>query len=319
MFHMRANIVAMGVIGAALLLPELAQAEQTGHASWYALHSRTASGEMMNPSAMTAAHRSLPFGTKVVVENLNNGKAVVVRINDRGPFIKGRIIDVSKAAASVLGMLGSGTARVKVSTSAVARSRSLRRRKAPSRSQRATTKMESAPDDKSAKVEDAPVKSAKMEGAPASKPVKVAAKSSKPAKVASASRGKSTKTAKASSKAAKIVTASAGKRSGKSETRVAGLMKSSRDIKRVASRASSRKTYAVVSRSGSRKAVAVASREFGKGRRGQAKGHRPGFVRQPLWRFRAQRELRQLTLQNPWTARGPSISTCANAGPRPGV
>jgi len=55
MFQMRANIVAMGVIGAALLLPELAQAEQTGHASWYALHSRTASGEMMNPSAMTAA------------------------------------------------------------------------------------------------------------------------------------------------------------------------------------------------------------------------------------------------------------------------
>ena len=272
MFHMRANIVAMGVIGAALLLPELAQAEQTGHASWYALHSRTASGEMMNPSAMTAAHRSLPFGTKVVVENLNNGKAVVVRINDRGPFIKGRIIDVSKAAASVLGMLGSGTARVKVSTSGGSSLKVAAKEESPVKVATATTKMESASGDKSAKVEDAPVKSAKMEGAPASKPVKVAAKSSKPAKVASASRGKSTKTAKASSKAAKIVTASAGKRSGKSETRVAGLMKSSRDIKRVASRAASRKTYAVVSRSGSRKAVAVASREFGKSRRGQAKG-----------------------------------------------
>lgn len=273
MFHMRANIVAMGVIGAALLLPELAQAEQVGHASWYALHSRTASGEMMNPSAMTAAHRSLPFGTKVVVENLNNGKAVVVRINDRGPFIKGRIIDVSKAAASVLGMLGSGTARVKVSTSGGSSLKVAAKEESPVKVATATTKMESASGDKSAKVEDAPVKSAKMEGAPASKPVKVAAKSSKPAKVASASRGKSTKTAaKASSKAAKIVTASAGKRSGKSETRVAGLMKSSRDIKRAASRAASRKTYAVVSRSGSRKAVAVASREFGKGRRGQAKG-----------------------------------------------
>jgi rare lipoprotein A len=117
MFQMRANIVAMGVIGAALLLPELAQAEQVGHASWYALHSRTASGEMMNPSEMTAAHRSLPFGTKVLVENLSNGHSVVVRINDRGPFIAGRIIDVSKAAASSLGMLGSGTARVKVSAS----------------------------------------------------------------------------------------------------------------------------------------------------------------------------------------------------------
>jgi rare lipoprotein A len=272
MFQMRANIVAMGVIGAALLLPELAQAEQTGHASWYALHSRTASGEMMNPSAMTAAHRSLPFGTKVVVENLNNGKAVVVRINDRGPFIKGRIIDVSKAAASVLGMLGSGTARVKVSTSGGSSLKVAAKEESPVKVATATTKMETASGDKFAKVEDAPVKSAKMEGVSASKPVKVAAKASKPAKVASASRGKSTKTAKASSKAAKIVTASAAKRSGKSETRVAGLMKSSRDIKRVASRAASRKTYAVVSRSGSRKAVAVASRELGKSRRGQAKG-----------------------------------------------
>jgi rare lipoprotein A len=262
----------MGVIGAALLLPELAQAEQTGHASWYALHSRTASGEMMNPSAMTAAHRSLPFGTKVVVENLNNGKAVVVRINDRGPFIKGRIIDVSKAAASVLGMLGSGTARVKVSTSGGSSLKVAAKEESPVKVATATTKMETASGDKFAKVEDAPVKSAKMEGVSASKPVKVAAKASKPAKVASASRGKSTKTAKASSKAAKIVTASAAKRSGKSETRVAGLMKSSRDIKRVASRAASRKTYAVVSRSGSRKAVAVASRELGKSRRGQAKG-----------------------------------------------
>ena len=116
MFQMRANIVAMG-IGAVLLLPNLAHAEQVGHASWYALSSRTASGEIMNPSEMTAAHRSLPFGTKVLVENLNNGRSVVVRINDRGPFVKGRIIDVSKAAASSLGMLGSGTVRVRVQLS----------------------------------------------------------------------------------------------------------------------------------------------------------------------------------------------------------
>jgi rare lipoprotein A len=117
MFRMRANIVAMGVIGAATMLPlNLAQAEQVGHASWYALRSKTASGEMMNPSALTAAHRSLPFGTRVLVENLNNGRSVVVRINDRGPFIKGRIIDVSQAAASSLGMIGSGTARVRVSS-----------------------------------------------------------------------------------------------------------------------------------------------------------------------------------------------------------
>jgi rare lipoprotein A len=81
---------------------------QCGRASWYALHSKTASGERMNPSAMTAAHRSLPFGTKVTVTNKKNGKSVVVRINDRGPFIKGRVIDVSKGAAQKLGFVSSG-------------------------------------------------------------------------------------------------------------------------------------------------------------------------------------------------------------------
>jgi rare lipoprotein A len=81
---------------------------QCGRASWYALNSKTASGERMNPAAMTAAHRSLPFGTKVKVTNKNNGKSVVVRINDRGPFIKGRVIDVSKGAAQKLGFISSG-------------------------------------------------------------------------------------------------------------------------------------------------------------------------------------------------------------------
>lgn len=66
----------------------------------------------MNPAKLTAAHRSLPFGTKVKVTNKRNGKSVVVRINDRGPFIKGRIIDVSKAAAQNIGMVRSGTAKV---------------------------------------------------------------------------------------------------------------------------------------------------------------------------------------------------------------
>ncbi len=88
---------------------------ECGRASWYALNSRTASGEMMNPSAMTAAHKTLPFGTKVRIVNKNNGKAVVVRINDRGPFVKGRVIDVSKAAAQKLGMIRSGHAPVCVS------------------------------------------------------------------------------------------------------------------------------------------------------------------------------------------------------------
>jgi rare lipoprotein A len=265
MFQMRANIVAMGVIGAVLSLPGLAQAEQVGHASWYALHSRTANGEMMNPSEMTAAHRSLPFGTKVLVENLSNGHSVVVRINDRGPFVGGRIIDVSKAAASVLGMLGSGTAQVKVSSSGGGSPKIATSSDSPvkvvSASVSKSTKMGNASGDTPA---NTPViRSAKMEGAPASKP----------AKVSSASRTKSVKTAKASSKPAKIVTASAGKRSVRSEKRnVAGLMRSTRDISCVASRASSRKTYAAVSRTSARKAVAVASREFGKGRKGQARG-----------------------------------------------
>ncbi|WP_145638506.1 septal ring lytic transglycosylase RlpA family protein [Neorhizobium alkalisoli] len=83
-----------------------------GHASWYSAGSRTASGERMNASLLTAAHRSLPFGTKVLVTNKRNGKSVIVRINDRGPFIRGRVLDVSKAAAQDIGMVSSGTAQV---------------------------------------------------------------------------------------------------------------------------------------------------------------------------------------------------------------
>jgi rare lipoprotein A len=86
---------------------EIASA-QCGRASWYALTSKTASGERMNPSAMTAAHRSLPFGSKIRVTNKRNGRAVVVRINDRGPFVRGRVVDLSKAAASSLGFVSSG-------------------------------------------------------------------------------------------------------------------------------------------------------------------------------------------------------------------
>lgn len=115
MVKMRAKMITVGLLGAALMLPlSAAMAAQVGSASWYALHSKTASGERMNPNALTAAHRSLPFGTKVLVENLNNGRSVVVRINDRGPFVGGRIIDVSKAAAAQIGMIGSGTAKVRI-------------------------------------------------------------------------------------------------------------------------------------------------------------------------------------------------------------
>ena len=87
---------------------------QAGMASYYWQPQMTASGVRFNPNAMTAAHRSLPFGTKVRVTNKRNGKSVVVTINDRGPFIKGRIIDLSNAAAGVIGMRSSGVAPVVV-------------------------------------------------------------------------------------------------------------------------------------------------------------------------------------------------------------
>ncbi|NDY42093.1 septal ring lytic transglycosylase RlpA family protein [Dissulfurirhabdus thermomarina] len=88
-----------------------------GVASWYGpdFHGRrTANGETYDMHALTAAHRTLPMGTRVRVVNLDNGRSVVVRINDRGPFVRGRIIDLSYAAARKLGMIGPGTARVRI-------------------------------------------------------------------------------------------------------------------------------------------------------------------------------------------------------------
>jgi len=91
--------------------------QQQGMASWYGpgFHGRrSASGERFNQNAMTAAHRTLPFGTRVRVTNLNNGRSVTVRINDRGPFIRGRIIDLSIGAARKINMVNSGVAPVRV-------------------------------------------------------------------------------------------------------------------------------------------------------------------------------------------------------------
>lgn len=100
---------AVALAGALLVAASTVPASaQCGGASWYALYSQTASGEQMNPAELTAAHRTLPFGTKLKVTNQKNGKSVVVRINDRGPFIKGRVIDLSKAAANKLGFIKSG-------------------------------------------------------------------------------------------------------------------------------------------------------------------------------------------------------------------
>lgn len=88
---------------------------QTGVASWYGPNFQgnpTANGEIFDMNELTAAHKSLPFNTRVKVVHLSTGKEVVVRINDRGPFIKGRIIDLSRRAAEKLGIIGSGTAEV---------------------------------------------------------------------------------------------------------------------------------------------------------------------------------------------------------------
>jgi rare lipoprotein A len=93
---------------------QVSAAEQTGLASVYSHESgsSTASGQRLNAAALTAAHRSLPFGTKVKVTNTRNGRSVVVTINDRGPFVRGRVIDVTPAAARELGF--SGLTRVTV-------------------------------------------------------------------------------------------------------------------------------------------------------------------------------------------------------------
>lgn len=91
---------------------------ESGLASWYGgpkFHGRlTASGEIFNQEKLTAAHRTLPWGSRVKITNLANGRSVVVRINDRGPFVKGRIIDVSLAAARALGMVQAGVTQVSV-------------------------------------------------------------------------------------------------------------------------------------------------------------------------------------------------------------
>jgi rare lipoprotein A len=86
----------------------------TGMASFYWQPQRVASGGWFNPNALTAAHKTLPFGTRVRVTHLGNGRSVDVTINDRGPFIAGRIIDLSKRAAGVINMTGQGVARVRM-------------------------------------------------------------------------------------------------------------------------------------------------------------------------------------------------------------
>jgi rare lipoprotein A (peptidoglycan hydrolase) len=113
----RRGFLALGVL--AMLLPFGAARAgiQEGTVSWYGgqFHKRpTASGEIFNTNALTMAHPTLPFGTKVKVTNLGNGRSVVVRVNDRGPFIGHRIADLSRAAAETLGMMRRGVAHVRM-------------------------------------------------------------------------------------------------------------------------------------------------------------------------------------------------------------
>src|SRR5262249_27717906 len=91
-----------------------ASAPGSGVASFYSSPQKTANGEQFDPKELTAAHRTLPFGTRVRVTNMTNGQSVTVRINDRGPFVPGRVVDVSHGAAQSLGMVNQGVAKVKL-------------------------------------------------------------------------------------------------------------------------------------------------------------------------------------------------------------
>lgn len=130
-------LIACGVVGTSSIIPTSSQAISlpesqsetvsrrenswiangySGHASWYGpglYGNPTANGETLRPGTLTAAHRTLPFGTLVRVTNLRNGRSVVVRINDRGPYIGGRVLDLNKYVASLLGFIDSGVIPVR--------------------------------------------------------------------------------------------------------------------------------------------------------------------------------------------------------------
>jgi rare lipoprotein A len=90
------------------------QVASHGIASFYTEGTKTASGEKFDTNELTAAHPTLPFGTQLRVTNVTTGRSVTVRVNDRGPFVRGRVVDVSYAAAETLGMVGGGIAKVKL-------------------------------------------------------------------------------------------------------------------------------------------------------------------------------------------------------------
>lgn len=116
------TLVILSCIGFGFCFPMIARATMSTHvtqgmASYYSDHHhgrKTASGEIFNMHALTAAHRTYPLGTKLKVTNVKNGKSVQVKVNDRGPYAKGRILDLSKGAAKQIGMIDSGIALVRI-------------------------------------------------------------------------------------------------------------------------------------------------------------------------------------------------------------
>ena len=104
--------LCVAVAATVLVFSVSAEATVVGMASYYKSGKRCANGELFNPHGLTAAHRNLKFGTKLRVTNLRTGRSVVVRVNDRGPFIRGRIIDLSLGAAKVIGLTKTGVARI---------------------------------------------------------------------------------------------------------------------------------------------------------------------------------------------------------------
>ena len=112
--HLFAALVSAAFI-APVFIDGAAHAESwTGKASFYSHGTRTASGAKFQPGALTAAHRSLPFGTVLRVTNLANQRSVTVTVNDRGPFVRGRILDLSSGAADALGFRNAGVTQVKI-------------------------------------------------------------------------------------------------------------------------------------------------------------------------------------------------------------
>lgn len=110
------KILKYSLVALCLLLSKdsVTHADTVTIASWYECCKVTANGEKFKPDGMTAAHKTLPFGTKVKVTNLKNGRSVVVRINDRGPFIRGRGIDLARGAAKVIGVVGISKVKMEI-------------------------------------------------------------------------------------------------------------------------------------------------------------------------------------------------------------